>query len=92
MNTYIYTATNSPARGFNVRITVWRIKQNQPHWIGTEDHHTKAWRGERPTACRIIHKQDKLPLEDNGYSLKNMLAPADLYDTTSGPGIRLFGI
>lgn len=91
MKTYIYIESDSPQRGLNVRVTVYRIKNNQPHYVDSEDHHTKAWRGARPTACRIINRVDKLPMED-GYNLRDQLGFDELYTATKGRGVRLFNI
>ena len=98
MLNYIYTETDSPVRGSNKQITVWRIKQNKPELVGSSDHTTASWKGARPSACDIIHNVDRIHYATNhdgsidGYSLQGMLGFADLYDTTSGPGIRLFAV
>jgi hypothetical protein len=96
MRTYIFTESDSPARGFNVSIRVWRIKQNRPHQVGHSDSHTASWYGAHGEAQRIIHVHDKIPMIreriSGGQHLKNLLGFADMYDTTGGNGIRLFEI
>ncbi len=101
MRTYIYTETDSPERGMNVRISVWRIKHNQPHGIGHSDHNTASWKGARGQAVSIIHHEDGLPYgtkrttgDIDRYTLRDLLGFADMYeDNGQQPNaIRLFGI
>ena len=99
MKTYFFVKTKSPVRDHNVRISVYRVKQNQPIPIGCEDHNTASWCGERGTAVNIIHVIDKIPFdtnrngERNTYSLRGLVSFADTYDA-KGPdnrnAVRLF--
>ena len=100
MRTYIYTETSSPVRGMDTRITVYRIKNNQPHEIGNSDHQTAAWMGARAQACGIINDIDGISwsFKRDGhvdrYSLQGLLGYHDMYENNGHPrgAVRLFGI
>ena len=100
MRTYIYTETDSPERGYDVRISVFRIKDNQPHLLGRSDHQTASWYGARGEACGIIHTADRIPWakRSNGrpdrYSLRDLLGFGEMYENKGQPrnAVRLFGI
>ena len=100
MRTYIYTETDSPERGMDTRITVYRVKRNQPHEIGHSDHQTASWYGARGQAVGIIHSKERIPWAEarNGgedrYSLHGLIGFSDMYkDLGHDRGaIRLFGI
>jgi hypothetical protein len=99
MKTYIFNETKSPKRGYQIRITVYRVKHNQPHMIGSSDHQSGAWMGARAQACGIIHDVDGIPWDTkrNGccdrYSLRGLLGFSQMYDD-GGPhhrnAVRLF--
>ena len=100
MRTYIWTETNSPVRGEEVRIHVWRIVSNQPHKVGQCDRTPGSWLGAETEARHIIHNEHGIPFarkrdgSEDRYLLSNELAPglkySDLgHDRTA---IRLFGI
>jgi hypothetical protein len=100
MKTYIYQEIDSPARGFNKRIIVYRMVRNRPIHVGSGDRHTAAWRGAHGEAVVIIHEFDGVPYgvksdgETNRYSLRGELGQADKY-TDRGQArdaVRLFGI
>ena len=78
MRTYIYNVSPSPKKGSNTRVTVYRIKRNQPHLVGSCDRHTSCWNGAHGEAVTIIHVQDGLR-----YALKLSTGVLDTY--------RLFG-
>ena len=61
MKTYIYTETDSPERGMDVRISVWRIKNNQPRGIGHSDSQTASWRGAKQCASSMIVRASRGP-------------------------------
>ena len=92
------TVSPSPKRGMDVRITVCRIKRNQPHMIGHSDSQTASWPGARGEAMRIIHDREGIPwaVKRNGgidrYSLRGLLGFADMYDDSghSRNAVRLF--
>ena len=99
MKTYFYNETGSPVRGCNVRISVYRVKQNQPIPIGCADHNTASWCGARGVAVRIIHEKDGIPFdidrhgERDTYSLRGLMGFAGMYGA-AGPNnrnaVRLF--
>ena len=98
MKTYIFNQTDSPKRGYNVRISVYRVKRNQPHLIGSTDHQTASWKGARGQAVSIIHDVDGIPFdvkrqgEINHYSLRGLLGFARMYDDSGHArnAVRLF--
>lgn len=94
MRTYIYSESDSRKRGFNKCITVWRIKRNRPHLVGSSDHHTASWYGARGCAQYIINDAEGIPIMQTagGFTLKGLLGFADLYSKTRGDGIRLFAV
>ena len=100
MRTYIYTETDSPKRGMDVRISVWRMKNNQPHGIGITDHQTASWMGARAQAVHIIHDAEGIPYAKNHegqtdtYRLRGLLDFGYMYNDCKQPrnAVRLFGI
>ena len=55
MKTFVYLAdAHSELRGHNRTITVYRIKQNTPEYIGQAAVNTAAYRGDSGTAREII--------------------------------------
>lgn len=71
MKTYIFTVENDSAkRGFNRTVTVWRVKNNQPIWLGKNDMiHTKGWYGGQTEALLLIAKIEGYKVEN--YKLVN---------------------
>jgi len=98
VKTYIFNETDSPKRGYNVRITVYRVKRNQPHMLGRSDWQTASWPGARAAAVRIIHDVDGVPFgvrrdgEADRYSLRGLLGFASMYEDSGHDrnAIRLF--
>lgn len=73
MKTYIYKVENhSHKRGYNRCITVYRIKQNKPIYLGCEHVSTASYYGDRATACQLISQHDNEPMIDS-YTLKNSI-------------------
>ena len=73
MKTYIYTVKNSSSkRGYNREISVYRIKNNQPVYVGTDDEiSTAGYKGDYAIACELISKHDKAKMSKDGYSLES---------------------
>lgn len=73
MKTYMYTVKNSSLkRGYNREISVYRIKNNQPIYIGTNDEiNTASYKGDYAIACELISKYDKTKMSKDGYSLES---------------------
>jgi len=67
MKTFIYETSDSPKLGYNVRVTVYRVKNNVPHEIGHSDHNTAAWKGASGCAGSIISKHLRIRTGFNGY-------------------------
>lgn len=72
MKTYIYKVDHiSDTKGNNRVITVYRIKQNKPVYLGSEHVNTAAYRGDYGTACDLIHQHEREPME-NGRLVNSM--------------------
>lgn len=71
MKTYIYTLDYSSAkRGFNRTVTVWRVKNNQPIYVGFDDEiDTASYKGDYAVACKIISDIDGHKMTKCGYRL-----------------------
>ena len=72
MKTYMYKASEGGARGYNRTITVYRIKNNVPEFLGYNDKiHTASTYGDYGEAVQVIgaicgHKHDSYKfLSDN---------------------------
>ena len=100
MRTYIFTETDSPINGMDVRITVHRIKRNRPHLIGSSDSQTASWPGDHGEAVLIINRADRIPFgtKHDGridrYKLRGELGPASKHDDTGHArnAVRVFGV
>ena len=59
MKTFIYkTKHSSDKRGYNREITVYRIKNNQPVFVGYDDEiSTASYKGDHAIACKIINEK-----------------------------------
>ena len=68
MKTYIYKSDPSPVRGYNLRVTVYRVKRNVPIKIGCNDYNTAAYKGIVASAKNIISEVDGIKMLD-GYNL-----------------------
>ena len=86
MRTYIYIETKSPKRGMDARISVYRVKRNQPHFIGCSDSQTASWPGAHGEAVLIINRIDRIPFGKkrdgriDRYTLRMELGPASKHD------------
>ena len=100
MRTYIYKETDSPKRGYNVRIAVYHMVRNRPHYVGCSDHNTASWKGAHGEAVTLIHERDRIPYAAKAdgtidrYALRGELGPADKYTDTGHPrnAVRIFGL
>jgi hypothetical protein len=98
MKTYMFNETPSPKRGMDVRISVYRIKRNQPHYIGCCDCQTASWCGGRGEAVRVIHEVEGIPFDVrrdgdvDRYSLRGLLGFAEMYEDSGHDrnSVRLF--
>ena len=50
---YYYIVSDSPKRGHNVRVIVFRKRRNGMERIGYSDHNTASWTGAKGRAVRI---------------------------------------
>lgn len=73
MKTYIYTVQPfSTRRGFNRTISVYRLKNNQPIYIGYDDEiDTASYKGDESIAANIVNKHDRHKLMPGGYRLRS---------------------
>jgi hypothetical protein len=71
MKTYIYKVTpSSAARGYNRTIEVYRIKHNQPIYLGCNEHiNTASYKGDIATAKQLIAKLEGYKFR--GYDFKH---------------------
>ena len=100
MKTFIYKETDSPKRGYNVRISVFRMLRNRPEFIGCADFQTASWKGAHGEAVTISHENARIPYatKANGsidrYALRGELGPADKYRDTghARDAVRVFGV
>jgi hypothetical protein len=58
MKTFFFKVQqSSDKRGYNRTIYVYRIKNNQPEFLGyDEEIHTASYKGDRGVAAKIIHE------------------------------------
>ena len=72
MKTYIYTVEHkSFKRGCNLTIDVYRIKNNQPLFVGSDDINTSSYKGNLAIASHIISKEDGHKMDKRGYELES---------------------
>ena len=100
VKTFIYTERPSTKRGYNVRITVFRVKHNRPEIIGGGDFNTASWKGAHGEAVTIVHENARIPYAVNSdgsvnrYELRGELSPAFKYDEAGHPrdAVRVFEV
>lgn len=70
MKTYIYKAEDmSCKRGYNRTVSVYRVKNNVPQYIGYDDEiSTASYKGDKAIASILISKIDGHKMK-NGYDL-----------------------
>ena len=73
MKTFIYVLLNkSTKRGYNRTITVYRVKNNTPEFVGTDDRIiTGCYKGDYATACHIIADATGAKMAASGYALES---------------------
>lgn len=66
MKTYIFAVEKqSSKRGYNRTVKVWRIKNNQPIFVGyDEEIDTASYRGDRAIANQIISDNEGHKMKD----------------------------
>ncbi len=71
MKTYIFKVEQSSnLRGYNRTIYVYRIKNNQPIFVGyDEEINTASYKGDRAIAAKVISEEEGLKMDQGGYSL-----------------------
>ena len=101
MRTYIFNVSDSPVRGCNTRVTVYRVKRNRPHIVGVSDNNTATWKGAHGEAVSIIHVVDGIRYHFRMNSgaidtcrLRGELMPADKYEDFGHrrDAVRLFEV
>ncbi len=65
MKTYIFKVQqSSDKRGYNRTVYVYRMKNNQPVFVGyDEEINTASYKGDRAIAAKIISENDKMKME-----------------------------
>ena len=73
MKTYFLTVEhNSNKRGYNRTVSVYRVKNNQPLFVGyDEEINTASYKGDHAIACQIISKEDGHKMDQHGYNLQS---------------------
>ncbi|AHK11327.1 hypothetical protein S14_218 [Shewanella sp. phage 1/4] len=73
MKTYLYTVDyDSSARGYNRTIVVYRIKNNQPLFVGSNNEiNTASYKGDYAIACELISANDSHKMDNTGYRLQS---------------------
>lgn len=73
MKTYLYTIEHdSNLRGYNRTINVYRIKNNQPLYIGCDEKiNTASYKGDYAIACKVISEVHGHKMDSKGYELVN---------------------
>ena len=75
MKTYLYKATDDGARGFNRTVSVYRVINNKPEWIGANDRiHTASTYGDFGEAVQLIgelrgHKHNSYKFDSKNIQL-----------------------
>ena len=71
MSNYIVVARQfSPQRGSNRTVTVWRIENNEPVYVGHNDRiNTSSYKGDHAIACEVISEVDGHEMTADGYHL-----------------------
>jgi len=82
MKTYFYTQTESCERGYNICISLYRVKHNVPDFISSSNHNSASWKGASGQAGELLHKIHPATKFD-GYQLtSNSL---QMFDIDGGP-------
>ncbi|AOQ26751.1 hypothetical protein [Vibrio phage S4-7] len=73
MKTYIFKVQqSSDKRGYNRTVYVYRMKNNQPIFVGyDEEINTASYKGDRAIAAKIISENDKMKMDRGGYNLES---------------------
>ncbi len=73
MKTYIFKVQqSSDKRGYNRTVYVYRMKNNQPVFVGyDEEINTASYKGDRAIAAKIISENDKMKMDKGGYNLES---------------------
>lgn len=70
MKTYIITVSDKGARGYNRCISVYRVKNNVPEYIGYDDKvSTASYKGDHAVGCAVISRVDGHKLDAGGYNM-----------------------
>lgn len=71
MKTYIYTVKHSsPLKDCNRTVTVYRIKNNKPVFVGSNAKiNIGFYKGDYAAACELISENDGHKMSNCGYSL-----------------------
>ena len=72
MKTYIFKVIqSSPLRGYNREIIVYRIKNNQPLFIGSDNKvNTASYKGDYAIACNVLKAVEGYKMTKCGYYLQ----------------------
>ncbi len=73
MKHFIYKIRkDSDKRGYNREITVYRLKNSQPEYVGYDDEiNTASYKGDYAIACGIINKELGHKSSKGGYTMES---------------------
>ncbi len=73
MKTFIFKVQQSSAiRGYNRTVYVYRMKNNQPIFVGyDEEINTASYMGDRAIASQIISDSEGMKMDQTGYNLQS---------------------
>ncbi len=73
MKTFIFKVQQSSgARGYNRTVYVYRMKNNQPIFVGyDEEINTASYKGDRAIASKIISDNEGMKMDQGGYNLQS---------------------
>jgi len=70
MKTFLFTKSPSRKRGMDMEVMAYRMKHNDPIYLGSEHYQQRATKGAYAVACNIIAEAGEAKLASDGYGLK----------------------
>ena len=70
MKTFLFTTGHSHMRNMDVCVKAYRLKKNDPIYLGCSHEQTRGWKGGYAVACKIIADAGEAKMEADGYGLK----------------------
>lgn len=70
MKTFLFVVKPSPARNMDKQVFVYRLKRNDPIYIGSDHYQTRSTKGAYAVACTVIASARQGTMSDDRYGLK----------------------